>query len=80
MSETELTQDSLIELIAPKSDMVKLVLEGELKRDIADWNIEVERLIALVLEQGDTQALFELLNVVRTGAHNEGMLEATDAS
>ncbi len=74
-------QDELDKYI-PKSDMVKKVLlDGKpTATNIVAKEGWGEYLAQLAddVESGDRRSLVELLEIVYYGAHNEGMIEATD--
>ena len=76
----KLTQEQYADLkqLVPESDMVKMVFENLIGLKIDDWDKAVEQMVESTLD-GDPDALFDLLELVRSSAHNEGMLEA-DAS
>jgi len=57
----------------PESDMVKLVYEDMVQREIDDWEEEANSLVENALN-GDKEALFDLLELVYTNAFNEGEL------
>jgi len=80
-TETELTQIQAADLqkYIPESEMVKLAFQDVIGQPIEDWETAVRNLIEGTLD-GDQQALFDLLELTYLSAHNEGMLEATDAS
>lgn len=74
-------EDNLKQFI-PVSDMVKATLlnENERAKELIEehgWG-EYLNLLAEDIESGNRDALFELLNIVYLGAHNEGLLEGID--
>jgi hypothetical protein len=57
----------------PLSDMVKLVYEDMVQREIDDWEEEANSLVENALN-GDKEALFNLLELTYINGYNEGEL------
>ena len=76
MNSIILTQEQYSDLrkyAIPESDMVKLVYEDMVEKEISDWEKEVTDLVNGSLN-GDKESLFNLLELIYTNAFNEGEL------